>query len=922
MTEATPSHEKPVKRSRWPERLWIFLALCLLFASLGAFLARRYEQMIAREAITGEIAISSEKVEHIDAPRGALRDYNVLIITTDTTRADHIGCYGNRGVKTPVLDQLAREGVLCAHATTPSPSTLPAHSSLLTGLYPAHHGVRANGTFRLQEKVTTLAESLKSEGYQTAAFISAFVLDSRFGLGQGFDLYHDDLTKGMQYSDNMFRERAAELTNEPATKWLRENAGGKKPFFMWVHYFDPHAVYMAPEPFRSEYKRNPYNGEIAYVDSQIGALLSQLKELGVRDRTLVVYTADHGEGLGEHGEQTHSLLVYDGTLHIPMIWHAPAGIPLGKLLERQTCLTDVVPTVFHLLGKEIPKELDGTNLCEQPATSQRAVQIETIATMTMHGWAPLIGVRRDDYKYILAPTPELYNLAEDPHELKNLHDEKPEVVKELRTQLVNWLGDDPYLAGKGGIDLENMEIDAEAMRKLAALGYVKTTSDDDQEVTQRLDPKDQVKKWETVQQAIHKKAEGDPLTAITMLESVLAESPADVYSRSILANAYEQVGDSKRAMSNLQLAIEHDSNNEGLWLSVAGIHLTERKFKEAEAALEKALEIEPESAQAYLMRGQIAINRGQEAEAMRLYKQAADMDPGTVGPGAYNAMGIVHLVYGRFEEARQAFNDVIRLDSLNGAAHDGLANILIHEGKSEEAMQELQLALRFDPNQKRALATLASLLSLQGDQDEALKVAKKALKVAPKFGTLHNNLGLIYRRKNQLDLAEKHYKLAIEYEPHQDESHVNLAQLYRRQGKEDEAIEQFHAAVKASPWRPNAIALANLGSHHLEKKEYPKALACYLKAVQVNPDYAIAHRNLASVYALPEYFRPKLVVFHLRRTLELDPNQQGADKLRDILKQAEEDTQKQGGDKEEPIKEEPIKEEPIKEEPKKEEPAG
>jgi tetratricopeptide (TPR) repeat protein len=311
------------------------------------------------------------------------------------------------------------------------------------------------------------------------------------------------------------------------------------------------------------------------------------------------------------------------------------------------------------------------------------------------------------------------------------------------------------------------------------------------------------------------------------------------------------------------------------------------------------LEIEPESAQAYLMRGQIAINRGQQEEAMRLYKQAAAMDPGSVGPGAYNAMGIVHLVYGRFEEARQAFNDAIRLDSLNGAAHDGLANILIHEGKSEEAMRELQIALRFDPNQKRALATLAALLSQQGEQDQALKVAEKALKVAPEFATLHNNLGLIYRRKNQFDLAEKHYKLAIEYEPHQDEPYVNLAQLYRRQGREDEALEQFRAAVNANPWRPNAIALVNLGGHHFDKKEFSEALTCYLKALQVNPDYAIAHRNLASIYALPEFFGPKRIVFHLRRTLELDPDQEGADQLRDILKQAEVEIQTQGEDEDE-----------------------
>jgi arylsulfatase A-like enzyme/Tfp pilus assembly protein PilF len=896
MTSTTHSPEKRGKRSQWPERLWLSAAACLFLASLWAFLANRYEQLLEREAITGEITLELEKTDHIEAARGTLRDFNVLVITSDTTRADHIGCYGNRGVQTPVMDQLASEGVLCSHATTPSPSTLPAHSSLLTGMYPYHHGARANGTFRLEDKVTTLAERLKSDGYHTAAFVSAFVLDSRFGLDQGFDLYHDDLTKGMKYSANMFRERAAELTNEPAAKWLRENAGGDKPFFMWVHYFDPHAVYLPPEPFRSKYQHDPYDGEIAYVDSQIGALLSQLEELGVRDRTLIVYTSDHGEGLGEHGEQTHSLLVYDATLHVPMIWNAPTGFPRGKIIERQTCLIDVAPTILHLLGKDVPEELDGVNLCAQPAETERSVLIETIATMTMHGWAPLVGVRRNDFKYILAPTPELYDLSNDPRELKNVHDEAPDRVKELAAQLAGWLGDDPYLAGKGGIDLGNMEVDDESMRQLAALGYVKTASDDDLEAEQRLDPKEQVSQWERVQKAIHLIAQGEPLTAIALLEQTLAESPGDVYARSILANAYEQVGETGRAMTNLQLAVEREPKNEGLWLNIAGIHLMEAELEEAETAIGKALEIEPEAAQAYLIRGQIAINRGQEEEAMRLYQQAAEMDPGTAGPGAYNAMGIVHLVRGRFEEARQAFNDAIRLDSLNGAAHDGLANILIHEGKTEEAMRELQIALRFDPNQKRALATLASLLSQQGEQEKALEVAEKALKAAPKFATLHNNLGLIYRRSNQLDLAEKHYKQAIEYEPNQDAAYVNLAQLYRRLGKEDEAIEQFRAAINASPWRPNVVALVNMGGHYFNNQEYRKALAHYVKALQVEPDYAVAHRNVATIYALPEFFSPKRVVFHLRRTLELDPDQEDADQLRKLLEEAEGEIQKSSED--------------------------
>ncbi|MCP5113163.1 MAG: sulfatase-like hydrolase/transferase, partial [bacterium] len=388
------------------------------------------ERFTATQEITREILPELEEANRIEAAPGALAGYNVLVITTDTTRADHIGCYGNLGVKTPVIDQLAKDGILFAEAITPSPSTLPAHTSLLTGLFPHHHGVRANGTFKVAEEVTTLAERFRALGYRTGGFISAYVLDSQFGLDQGFETYHDDLTKGTKHATHMFRERAAELTNEPAIEWLK--ASQAEPFFMWIHYFDPHAVYLAPEPFRTEYKDNPYNGEIAYADSQIGALLASLEQMGVRDKTLVIYTSDHGEGFGEHGEKTHSLLVHDATVHVPMILNAPQGLPGGKVVRREVSLVDVAPTVLSLLGEPATGEMDGIDLTRPPAPGERGVVIETIASMTLHGWAPLIGIRRSDYKYIQAPRPELYDLEDDPRELENIHDESPETVAELR----------------------------------------------------------------------------------------------------------------------------------------------------------------------------------------------------------------------------------------------------------------------------------------------------------------------------------------------------------------------------------------------------------------------------------------------------------------------------------------------------------
>ena len=317
--------------STWAEWISIRAGLLLFVIGLSTVGFNLFGSGVHENRKSISVLPDLRPVERIDAAAGDLSGFNVLIITSDTTRADHLHCYGNRKIGTPVIDSLARNGILCSHAISPSSSTLPAHSSLMTGLYPVHHGVRANGTFQLDDNITTLAERLKSSGYRTGAAISAFVLDSRFGLAQGFDQYFDDLTKGIKYSAHMFRERAAELTNEPVFSWLRETRD--EPFFLWVHYFDPHAVYLPPEPYRSQYSDNLYDGEIAYTDAQIGALLDELKRLGVYEKTLIIFTSDHGEGLGEHGELTHSLLIYDSTLHVPMIFSAPARLPKGKSPE-------------------------------------------------------------------------------------------------------------------------------------------------------------------------------------------------------------------------------------------------------------------------------------------------------------------------------------------------------------------------------------------------------------------------------------------------------------------------------------------------------------------------------------------------------------------------------------------------------------
>lgn len=897
MTDSTATPIPRRSPRRWPERLLFVLALTLLVATGGIWVGKRWVDWYRQAQITHQVSAEFESIDHIDARPGDLRGYNVLIITTDTTRADHIGCYGNRGIQTPVLDGLARDGVLCAETITPSPSTMPAHSSLLTGLYPQHHGVRANGTFRLDDKITTLAERLQTQGYRTGAAISSFVLDSRFGLNQGFDFYNDNLTKGMQYSPHMFRERPAELTNEPVIEWLKENSSG--PFFLWVHYFDPHAVYMPPEPFRTQYQSALYDGEIAYADSQIGVLLDQLEKLGVRDKTLVVYAADHGEGLGEHGEQTHSLLVYDATLHVPLILHAPAALPKGKVIRRQTCLVDVVPTVLSLLGEEPPEGLDGVDLCATPPKEPRPILIETMATMVSHGWAPLIGVRRDDFKYIFAPRPELYELKNDPGELTNVHDQQPEVVRQLSGALAGWLGEDPYLVTRQAVDLAKVDADEETLRRLAALGYVSTKRVDLDQAAEMLDPKDMIIHWETVQQAINTQAAGNNEDAIQLLESCVAEVPGDNFARCVLAAAYRQQGDLKRSLAHFELALEHDETDPSVLLGIAAIRIARREFDKAEQNINQVLRLQPENSEAYLMRGRLAQSQGKIKEAVQHYEQAIEMSPGTSGPPAYVSIGQLHIYLGRLQEARESFQKALEIDALDGSAHDGMANVLRLEGKVDEAMNELRLALRFDPNQPSALATLAHLLAEKGDLDAALKLCLRALELAPTYPVVHNNLGLIYRRRGDLELAEKHYHRALEEDPRLDAAYINLAQLCVQQGKKDDAFEHFRKAVEANPANPNPIALANLGVYHFNlglthyddqtarKKELDLALAFYRRALVMDRDYAMVHHYLADLYSLADFDRPELAAFHLRRTLELDPKQPEAIQLREALKAAE-----------------------------------
>jgi len=398
----------------------------------------------------------------LGVPPGAAAGRDVVLVTLDTTRPDRLGLYGNQAIETPTLDRLGREGVVFSKAVATAPVTLPAHASILTGLYPYGHGARANGVFAADATPPTLAEILAAHGYDTAAFVSSFALDSRFGLDRGFAIYDDKMLR--TGGSIGFSERRADETTERAIAWLRSPR--TRPYFLWVHYYDPHTKYDPPEPYASQ-STNKYDGEIAYMDAQLGQLLDAAKAASRRD-PLVVVTADHGEALGEHGEDTHSLLVQEATLRIPWILRAHGVLPSGRRIDGLASQVDVMPTVLSLLGIDAPAGLHGSDWARAP-DPDRAVLAETVEGRVNFGWRRLSALYLGDLKLVSGARPALYDLAHDPTESQDLAAVNPEAVARLESRLDALRSGEPELL----LPFTGALGDATTQR-LAALGYIVT----------------------------------------------------------------------------------------------------------------------------------------------------------------------------------------------------------------------------------------------------------------------------------------------------------------------------------------------------------------------------------------------------------------------------------------------------------------
>lgn len=464
-------------KSRAAQGLVWILAVGLLLLGVSRYVRVFVPQRTPIPIAPLVVSSGSPASDHLPAQPGALRGQNVLVVTLDTTRPDRLGCYGNHAIDTPNLDRLCERGVVFSRAVATAPSTLPSHASIFTGLYPRRHGARANALYHLGSEQRTLAEVLSDNGYETAAFVSSFVLDSKFGLAQGFDLYDDEVSPST--APMGFAERRGDMTTQRAIQWLERSH--PRPFFLWVHYFDAHAPYIPPAPFAGRYAQ-PYDDEIAFVDEQVGRLLTAVEAARERE-TLVVVAADHGEGMGEHGEWSHALLVQESTLRIPLILYARTGLPAGLNVAARVSQVDMMPTILSLLGIGLPADLDGVDLTGPP-DPDRPVLAETVEGRAYYGWARLSALYRGPLKYVEGPHPELYDLGSEPLERNDLIGSRAEDAAAMRRELRALEGEAANELTTAAESLEPGDVE-----RLAALGYVVARGHSVDTEEQGADPK-------------------------------------------------------------------------------------------------------------------------------------------------------------------------------------------------------------------------------------------------------------------------------------------------------------------------------------------------------------------------------------------------------------------------------------------------
>ncbi len=619
----------------------------------------------------------------------ARRAANLILISVDTLRADRLGCYGYSKNRTPHFDRWAAEGFLFTRAFSEYPLTLPAHVTMLTGRLPLDHGVRENAGYELGQDETTVAEVLKRSGYRTAGFVGAYVLASEFGVSQGFDTFDEAFETSIEaVGASAELQRPAPAVTSAFLRWLADHED--RPFVAFVPFFDVHL----PRP-------GGYDPAVSRVDDSLGEIDAFLRRSGLLERTTLVLTADHGESLGDHSEAGHGFFVYDSSLHVPLILRPPGSRGRrGVRIDDAVSLADVTPTILDTLGAEIPPAVEGRSLrplLRGGRLPEPELYSECFVPQLHFGWSPLESLRFREYKYIDAPRPELYDLAKDPGELRNLCAESPALAEEYRRKLVSFV---ERHAGRGRVQ-GSRPADPDVVRKLMTLGYVSAgPARPDQDLAARVDPKDRIAVFEKYHEILNLLANDRPYPAIFQdLERLSAAAPEIRGVAYLRAWALELAGKLEPARDSYRLALREQPDNTMTRARYASLLLHLNEVDEAERQFKEVLESAPKD---YRTRNNLAgLYRatGRRELAIQEVRTVTEMRPSYAT--AWLNLGHLQAEAERWKDAEEAFLRVVQIDPTSAAGHQGLGYALRAQGRTQEAQHEEEEAEQLDPRRGR-----------------------------------------------------------------------------------------------------------------------------------------------------------------------------------------------------------------------------
>jgi arylsulfatase A-like enzyme/Flp pilus assembly protein TadD len=681
------------------------------------------------------IVLSAFVVFRFLAPGAKIKqdsNLNVLLVTLDTTRADRLGCYGSTRARTPNLDGLAAAGVRFENVYCQVPLTTPSHCSIMTGTYPLYHQVHNNGSYVLPAEVTTLAEVLKGRGFQTAAFVGSFTVDSRLGIDQGFDVYDDRLTEGEAFKP-LNAERKAEKVYTAFRSWF--DSVEKQPFFCWVHFFDPHLPYEPPAPYNVDFADSPYDGEIAYMDHYVGQVMAALREKSLLQKTLLVLAGDHGEAFGEKVESGHGIFLYDGTLRVPMIFSAEGHLPKGGVIKSRVRLIDIAPSILDMLGLPVPSEIQGTSLLPYLAGREKkdlSTYLETYFPRENYGWSELIGFVDGDWKYIKAPRPELYNLRTDPEETVNAIVQESKQAREMRSRLEETIAN-----SSSGLASAKRELTSEEREKLRSLGYVDQTAGVPSGPLP--DPKDMVEELRMSQKAEILEREGN-----------FAES-AKVYGQILELNPKSPVN----------------------YINLALIQAKMNRFDEAVGILERGLAALPGSVTLLSRLAHTYMVMGRLQKSLDAWQAVLVIDPEYFD--GLLASGWILDIMGKKEEARGFLEKALAGEPENTFLRKTYAMNLATSGNLKEAIAVYERLKQENPADYEVLQDLGIAYGYAGDINSAIDVLKAAVEIHP-TPVAYYNLTVALKKVGNIKDAVYYLKLYLGNPEGEDEAKIRGAQ--------------------------------------------------------------------------------------------------------------------------------------------------